>query len=171
VYLRRVIEEWPRCYSPQSTGAKCRSDLRGWIIYSWIALPTVMHGGYPFSDWHRSSWTPFPLRKSGDVKGAIRSHTQHLYQGGIKRCPPTPFDISLSTDYESLGIRSFPEVFWRSGASVRQLWPDFSELPGSGGAGHRFAAIGQGTSSRGAWHSCKRIPRESTVRGCVNNPV
>jgi hypothetical protein len=22
------------------------SDLRGWIIYSWIALPTVMYGGY-----------------------------------------------------------------------------------------------------------------------------
>jgi hypothetical protein len=46
VYLRRVIEGWPRCYSPQSTGAKCSSDLRGWIIYSWIALPTVMYGGY-----------------------------------------------------------------------------------------------------------------------------
>jgi hypothetical protein len=22
------------------------SELRGWIIYSWIALPTVMYGGY-----------------------------------------------------------------------------------------------------------------------------
>ena len=24
------------------------SELRGWIIYSWIALPTMMYGGYAF---------------------------------------------------------------------------------------------------------------------------
>lgn len=67
-------------------------------------------------DWRRSSWTPFPLRKSGDVKGTICSGTQYVY--GVKRCPPTPFDIDLSTDYELLGIRSFPEVLGRSGVSV-----------------------------------------------------
>ena len=22
------------------------SELRGWMIYSWVALPTVMYGGY-----------------------------------------------------------------------------------------------------------------------------
>ena len=191
MYLRRVIEEWPRCYSPRYKGAKCRSDLRGWIIYSWIALPTMRNacrrhtglnrGGFflhmvkgepnrasagttvstigayyllaclrhwcmgclPFAevltveDWRRSSWTPFPLRKSGDVKGTICSDTQYpMASRDVRRqrlisiCRLTMNHSESAVFLRSLAIRCV------------SCGSDFSELPGSGGAGHRFAAIG-----------------------------
>jgi hypothetical protein len=88
MFLRRVIEEWPRCYSPRYIGAKCRSDLRGWIIYSWIALPTVMYGGYAL------------LRL--------------LTQANALR----PFRLTwFRVGHAHAGVLLF-EVFWRSGVSV-----------------------------------------------------
>ena len=77
-----------RCYSPRYTGAKCRSDLRGWIAASSATLNLTLIDAIRDSHYRETHLCSLNsgASKSGDVKATIRSAPRYRVKSNEVAC-------------------------------------------------------------------------------------
>jgi hypothetical protein len=114
------------------------SELRGWMIYSWIALPTVMYGGYSILQLlnKANAITPFRLTwfRAGHAHAGVLLLMSLLYYTFMDK-------TSLSPAVKHAGCATVVvEAFWLSQADSSSIWSRGSQtVPRSGPRSPRLA--------------------------------
>ena len=95
------------------------SELRGWMIYSWIALPTVMYGGYSLLQLlnKANAITPFRLTwfRAGHAHAGVLLLMSLLYYTFMDK-------TSLSPGSNMQAARRLLSASWLSQAAFYPYW-------------------------------------------------